>query len=372
MSIQVFKPYIRPSSMEAVQEVLSSGWIGLGPKTKQFEHDFLSYLGVAETHYAVGLNSNTSGLHIALDLAGVQSGDEVCTVALTFVSTNHVILYKQATPVFVDVDQRTANMCPTDLERKITDRTKAIIVVHLSGYPADMERINALARKHNITVIEDCAHATGGRYPNGRKIGDSDNICVFSFQAVKNLPVGDGGMLTTPKEDFYNKAKKLRWLGIDKDTFSRSKHKGSYSWEYSVPYVGYKYHMTDINAAIGIEQLKFLDEDNARRAAIAATYRTQLQNVAGVTHYQYADHTLSSFHFYPILVENRKALIDHLRTHDIYPGVHYKRNDQYDNYETTDLPCTAIIDQKTLTLPIHVTLEDEAVQKVIDTVKMGW
>ncbi|MEM9887675.1 MAG: DegT/DnrJ/EryC1/StrS family aminotransferase [Bacteroidota bacterium] len=370
MPIQVFKPYIRPAAIEAVKSVLESGWIGLGPKTKQFEQDFLDYLDCSSTHYALGLNSNTSGLHLAVDLADVQEGDEVCTVALTFVSTNHVILYRNAQPVFVDVDRKTGNMCPDDLERKITDKTKAIIVVHLSGYPADMERINSIAKKHNIKLIEDCAHATGAYYPNGKRIGNSDNICVFSFQAVKNLPVGDGGMLTTPDKILYERGKKLRWLGIDKDTFSRTK--GSYAWEYSVPYIGYKYHMTDINAAIGIEQLKFLEADNAKRAKIASMYRQQLKDVAGVTLYEYADDTLSSFHFYPVLVENRKKLIDHLRTHEIYPGVHYKRNDKYDHYETTQLPCTDIIDRKTLTLPIHVLLKEEEVQRVIDTVKKGW
>ncbi|MEM8524509.1 MAG: DegT/DnrJ/EryC1/StrS family aminotransferase [Bacteroidota bacterium] len=369
MSIQVFKPHIRPSSMAAVTEVLQSGWIGLGPKTKQFEDDFLTYLECAQSHHAVGLNSNTAGLHIALDLLGVEAGDEVCTVALTFVSTNHVILYKNAKPVFVDVD-KTGNMCPQDLARKITEKTKAIIVVHLSGYTAQMEQINALAAKHNVAVIEDCAHATGAYYPDGKRVGNSNNICVFSFQAVKNLPIGDGGMLVTSNRAFYEKAKKLRWLGIDKDTYKRSK--GAYSWEYTVANVGYKYHMTDINAAIGIEQLKYLEEDNQKRAKIAHQYRNQLENTAGVELYPYRDIERSSFHFYPILVENREALIEHFRAHEVYVGVHYKRNDRYETYEQVDLPCTDYIDKRTLTLPIHVLLKEEEVQLVIDILKKGW
>lgn len=244
-SIQLFKPKISEAAIKSVEETLRSGWIGLGPKVKQFEHDFCEYVGC---EYAVGLNSATAGLHLAMILAGVEAGDEVITTPLTFISTNHSILYQRAVPVFVDIDSDTLNIDVNQISDRITEKTKAIVCVHYGGYPCDLDEIYDIASNHNITVIEDCAHAMGAEY-NGRKIGASARLAVFSFHAVKNLPMGDGGIIATDDSEFYGKLKKLRWMGINKDTYSRRISIGEssvYSWQYNVEMLGYKYHMNDI------------------------------------------------------------------------------------------------------------------------------
>lgn len=382
MSIQVFKPLIREESIEAVCKVLRSSWIGLGPKTKEFEQAFVDYLGNDEL-YASGLNSATSALHLALKLLDISSGANVASPSLTFISTNHAIRYVNLDPTFVDVDKETGNMSPDDLERLLEeDRNdpnyaedeflgfiKAIIVVHYSGYPCDMDRINAIAKKYNIPVIEDCAHACGGSYANGKKIGDSENICCFSFQAVKNLPIGDGGMLITNNPEYKKRCDQLRWLGIDKDTYTRKNQTCDYLWKYEVPEVGFKCHMNDINAAIGIEQLKVLDEDNKRRKDIGKCYRSDLSS--SLT-FMKREHEGSSTHFEPALAEDRDGLIRHLKANDIHPSVHYRRNDLYSTYKETQLPNTGHLEERLITLPIHLLLSDDDVMRVVRVVQEGW
>ena len=203
----------------------------------------------------------------------------------------------------------------------------------------------------------------------------SSDLRGDSFQAVKNLPVGDGGALVTRSEEDFEKAKKLRWLGIDKDTYSRTSSgniKDTYLWQYNVPYVGYKYHMNDINAAIGIEQLKYLDKHNERRKFIADYYRDNLCGVSGVTLLDYKKDRKSSYHFYPILVEGRVNLIKKLKENDIHPGVHYFRNDYYPMYKRNKLPLTERFTNQELTLPIHLYLTDDELELIVNVVKSGW
>lgn len=374
MSIQVFKPLIREESVKAVSEVLTSGWIGQGPKTKAFEEAFVEYLGNSSLH-ASALNSATSALHLALKLLNLKKDDHVITTSLTFVSTNHVLLYEGLKPIFVDVDRETGNISPEEIEltlRQCENNGKpvgAIMVVHYAGFACDMDKINSIAKKYNVPVIEDCAHACGASYSDGKKVGDSENICCFSFQAVKNLPIGDGGMLVTNNPEYKKRCDQLRWLGIDKDTYSRSSKTGEYLWKYDVPNVGYKYHMNDINAAIGLEQLKYLDSDNNRRKEIAKRYRDELSDVLC---FLKRDHDGSSMHFEPALAEKRDALIKHLKAHDVSPGVHYRRNDHYATYTSMILPKTKYLEDRLITLPIHLLLTEEDITKVIKTVKKGW
>ena len=215
--IQLFKPKICDAAIQSVSETLQSGWIGLGPKVEQFEADFCKYTGC---NHAVALNSATSGLHLAMELLGIEKDDEVITTPMTFVSTNHAILYQKAKPIFVDVEYDTLNIDVSKIEEKINQKTKAIICVHYSGYPCDLDEIYNLASNYNLAVIEDCAHAVGAEY-NGLKIGNNSNMAVFSFHAVKNLPIGDGGMIVMDDPEIYERAKKMRWMGINKDTYSR-------------------------------------------------------------------------------------------------------------------------------------------------------
>lgn len=371
MTIQVFKPLVHQEAIDAVVDVLKSGWIGCGPKTVEFEKKVEEYLDTKNR--AIAVMSATDGLQIALKLLGVGSGDEVITTSITFVSTNHAILYEDAIPVFVDVLKTNGTIDPEEVEKKITDKTKAIMLVHLSGYACDMERFEEISQRYNIPLIEDCAHAFGGYYWNGRhkgkKIGSSDNICVFSLQAVKNCGVGDAGIVLVPNQELQSKAFKFRWLGIDKDTYNRTATTGQYLWKYDVPLLGIKSNLNDITSAIAIGQLKYLDQENKRRREIARFYKESLANHPKIT-LPDIDIDNSSCHFYPVYVDNRDAMINHLHASGINPGVHYRRNDTYKVYEryTAILPNSQWIEDHTLTLPMHMFLANEDLETIVNAI----
>jgi len=369
-SINLFKPKIYEESIEAVTEVLRSGWTGLGPKTKKFENDFSKYVN---SKYAVGMNSATSALHLAMKLINLKEGDEIITSPITFVSTNHAILYEKGVPVFADVQKDTINIDPEDIKRKITKKTKAIICVHFGGYPCDMDEIHKIARDYDLYVIEDCAHATGSSY-KGQKIGSISSINCFSFHSVKNLSICDGGAITTNSELYNDRLKKLRWLGINKSTHDRTKEDGKeksiiYSWKYDVDEIGYKYHMNDIMASIGIEQLKYVEKDNDRRREIASIYNEGLRNIDGIELLNYKDDRITSRHLYVMKVDRRDKLIMHLKNNGIAPGVHYLRNDYYNMYDKTHLSNVDEIQDKIISLPLHLHLTNEEVEYVINTIK---
>jgi len=372
--IHLFRPVVYQTSIDAVTEVLKSGWTGLGPKTQQFERDFAAY---TEAKFCVALNSCTSALHLALRLLDLEEGDEVITTAMTFVSTNHAILYEGAKPVFADVQLNTGCIDPEDVEAKITPKTRAIIAVHYGGYPCDIDRLHKIGRDHNIPIIEDCAHAAGASY-RGQKIGSLSTINCFSFHSVKNLSIGDGGAITTQSAVYDERLRKLRWLGINKSTFARTETSDSnlnpraYAWKYDVEEVGFKYHMNDISAAIGIEQLKMLDQDNSRRAEIAHRYRKELGSVPGITLMKISSDRRSSNHIMAIRAEGRDRLMDSLKQQDIHCGVHYLLNDQYRMYDRTPLPNARQLQDELISLPQHLMLTDDDVARVIKSIKKGW
>jgi len=363
--IQVFKPCIGMEEVEAVKEVLLSGWLGLGPKTTEFEKNFSEYLGVKQ---AVGLNSCTAALEMALRLLGVGEGDEVILPTMTFISTGHAVVYNRAKPVFADVERNTLGISPEDISRKITKKTKAIIVVHYGGRPVDIDAVKKVAK--GIPIVEDCAHACGAEY-KGNKCGSLADIGCFSFQAVKNLCMGDGGAIIFNDETKAMKAKKLRWLGIDKGTWDRTSGDKSYWWEYNVDEVGYKNHMNDIMAAIGIEQLKKLDKMNQRRKEIAEQYTERLQNIPQIITPPPSDETFkSSWHIYHIRCENRNELASHLQSKDICTGVHYTPNHTYKCYNTSvKLPTAESVLQSLLSLPMYPDLNDKDVEYVISEIE---
>jgi perosamine synthetase len=230
--IQLFRPTIGEEEIQAVSDVLRSGWLGLGPKTAQFEEAFAAYIGAK---HVVGTISCTSALDLAVRMLDLRPGDEIAIPANTFVSTGHVVMYNQCRPVFVDVDPQTLSMSATDLERKLSSRTKAVIVVHYSGRPADLDAIQAVTG--SIPIIEDCAHATGARY-KGKHVGSLGVFGCFSFHAVKNLTMGEGGAICMNGSAAFDRAKQLRWLGIDKGTWERTPDNKEYWWEYTVNEVG--------------------------------------------------------------------------------------------------------------------------------------
>jgi perosamine synthetase len=355
-----------------VVKTLSSGWIGLGPKVEEFEISFADYLGV-DPSCVIALNSCTAALHLAIIHSGVTEGFEVITTANTFVSTNHVILYEHGIPVFCDIDRRNGCIDPELVEELITPRTRAIMVVHYAGYSLGLEVLRGIASKHGIFLIEDCAHAAGATY-NHLKVGTIGDFGCFSFHAVKNLPIGDGGMLIVGDKSIAEKIRSKRWLGVDKDTKMRTESgmKG-YEWKYDVPYLGFKYHMNDIAAAIGVEQLKYLERHNRRRREIAYKYLVGLEYFDGVKVPDYAPFN-SACHFYPILFEDRDKLIHHLKSYGIHPGVHYIRNDNYLIYRKfrKELPNTEWFTNHELTLPIHLHLSDDDVDFIISVIRKGW
>ncbi len=367
MRIPLFRPTIYEEAVEAVGEVLHSGWLGLGPKTEAFEKAFADYVGAP---HCVGLNSCTSALHLGLHLLDLPPGSEVITTPLTFVSTNHVILYENCKPVFADIQPDTGNLDVESVSRCITERTRAIMLVHYAGYPCDLDEFYTLAGSKGIPIIEDCAHACGATY-QGKRIGGRGEIHAFSFHAVKNLTTGDGGALTVRSPEHDSRLRRLRWLGIDSDTFQRTDKK-KYKWEYQVTEVGFNYYMNDIKAAIGLVQLRHLDQDNARRTAIASQYRRRLSDVPGIQLLRHESGRTSSNCMFCVLADGRDALVDKLRNQGIDAGVHYRRNDRYPMYQKQNLPHAEYFWQRVISLPMHTQLTDEQVDYVTEVIRKGW
>ena len=363
--LPVFKPCTGQEEADAVAEVLKSGWIGLGPKTAEFETKFAEYLGAP---YCVGLNSATAALDLATLLAGVGPGDEVIVPTITFVSTAHAVMYRGARVVFADVDRETLNISFADVERKLSPKTKAIIPVHYAGRPVDVRRLEQVVGDR-VQIIEDCAHAAGASY-YGKRVGSEGHISCFSFHAVKNLAMGDGGAIVSHREKDYDRAKRLRWLGIDKDTWTRSDANKKYWWQYAVPEIGYKCHLNDIAAAIGLVQLKKLDKMNDRRREIVRMYNETLRTVVECP----PDDTpefRSSWHIYCVKARKRDDLATYMVANGVNTGVHYYPIHLYDTCYGTqaELPVAETEMKRIMSLPIFPDMTDDQVTQVSDLIK---
>lgn len=370
MGLQLFLPTYRiDECLKEIRECLELGWTGLGFKTVKFEDAWKKYTGLAHAHF---LNSATSGLHLAVrilkDTGGWQDGDEVISSPLTFVSTNHAILYENLHVVFADVDD---SLCldPEDVARKITSKTRAVVFVGVGGNTGRYPEIVELCKRHNLKLILDAAHMSGTRL-FGRQVGGEADVAVFSFHAVKNLPTADSGMICFRDEAHDTMARKLSWLGINKDTYARSQDKGAYKWLYDVEYVGYKYHGNSIMAAIGLVQLKYLDVDNAYRRQIAGWYDQHFSGQETVKLAPPGAGCESSRHLYPILVENRDELLLALNEESIYPGVHYRDNTEYRmyRYASGSCPVAGKKSDTLMSLPIHLQLSKQDVDSIAQLV----
>ncbi len=372
--IPFHKPYITEDEIAEVLDSLRSGWLTMGPKTVRFEGEFRDYLGARN---AVSVSSCTAGLHLALMAAGIKEGDEVILPAVTFTATAEVVTYLRAKPVLADVDGETFNMGASAIEGKITKRTKAVIPVHFAGQPCDMDDICALARSRNLTVIEDAAHAIPASY-RGRKIGTIGDFTCFSFYATKSLTTGEGGMVTTSRHAGADRMRTLRLHGISKDAWKRYTSEGS--WYYEVLEAGYKYNMTDIQAALGIAQLKKLDWMWERRKQIADLYTASFRSLDAVQPPAVKADRESAWHLYVIklsldaLTADRNRFMEELRGMGIMASVHfiplyrhpfYRRAFQYSalGFEVSE----RIYDQ-IISLPIYPGMTDEDVTHVVEAV----
>ncbi len=371
MSIQVLKPKFHTEEcLSEIRECLEMGWTGMGFKTVQFEDDWKQYTGHKNAYF---INSNTVGLHLAVKILKQENGwddnDEIISTPITFVSTNHAIMYENLHVTFADVDQYLC-LDPIDVEKKINSKTRAIIFVGYGGRVGQLEKIIEICKKHNLKLILDAAHMAGTRV-NGITPGTMEGIdvTVYSFQAVKNLPTGDSGMICFADEKLDALARKLSWLGINKDTYARS-NKGTYAWKYDVDYVGYKYNGNAIMAAIGKVQLKYLDKENARRREIVKMYNEGFKdnNLIKIIDAPYPEEC--SYHIYELIVPDREGLLSKLAENEIYGGVHYRDNTEYSMYTYAKGTCENAhkVSEHIITLPLHMWLEDSDIKKIIEIV----
>lgn len=372
MGIQLFEPtFDVEACLSEIRECLEKGWTGLGFKTVQFEEEWKKYTGLPNAHF---LNSATVGLNLAFEVLKEKyqwnDDDEVITTPITFISSNHAILLAKLKPVFADVDN-TLCLSPADVEKKITPKTRAVLFVGMGGNTGHYEEIVKLCEKHRLKLILDAAHMAGTRL-NGAIPGREAEVVVYSFQAVKNLPTADSGMICFNDEELDAIVRKKAWLGINKDTYSRSINSGGkYKWKYDVEYVGYKNHGNSIMAAIGIVQLRHLDRDNAYRRQLADWYTKGFERYPDrIKLIDVPENCESSRHLFQIIVEDRDGLMEYLNEHEIYPGVHYVDNTRYRMYAYAQglCPYASFVSDHIISLPMHMKLTYEDVQYVIKTV----
>jgi len=368
MTIQLFVPtFSVDECLAEIRECLEKGWTGLGFKTVEFEKQWCEYSGLPHAHF---LNSATSGLHLAVNIFkehdGWEEGDEVITTGLTFVSTNHAILYERLTPVFADIDQYLC-LDPDDIARKITKRTRAVIFVGMGGNSGQLERVEQICRERRLRLIIDAAHMAGTRLNGRMPLGD---VAVFSFQAVKTLPTADSGMICFADKELDEIARKKSWLGINKDTYSRTTDKGAYRWMYDVESVGFKYHGNSIMAAIGLVQLRYLDRDTSYRRQLSSWYDGHFGSSNRIGIIPNAPGCESSRHLYQIHVSNRDEMMLALNDSGIYPGVHYRDNRNYHMYrqERDTCPNTTSMSERLISLPLHMRLTRRDVDFIADRV----
>lgn len=361
---------IEEDDIQAVVDVLRSDYLTTGPKIAEFEKMVADYVGAK---YAVAISNGTSALHAACFAAGIQPGDEVITTPLTFAASSNCVLYCGGTPVFADVDPKTYNIDPEDIRRKITDKTKAIIAVHLAGQPCDMDEIHKIAKEHDLLVIEDGAHALGSVY-KGKKVGTLSDMTTFSFHPVKPITTGEGGMIVTDNEEFYQKMMLFRSHGITRDENLMTRNDGS--WFYQQLDLGYNYRITDIQCALGCSQMKKLDRFLARRKEIVARYNEAFADCENIiTPYQLPE-TESGWHLYIVQVKNcdRRKVFEALREQGIAVNVHYipvYMHPYYQEHGYKDVHCRNAeeVYSHIISLPLYPTLMVEEQEYVIETLK---
>lgn len=367
-------PLIEQPEIEEVVSSLKSGWLCTGPKVHKFEEMFAEYKG---SRYAMAVNSCTAAMHLSLLAIGIQPGDEVIVPTMTFTSTASVVVHAGGVPVFADCKKDTMNIDPEDIERKITSKTKAVIPVHFAGRACEMDKIMEIAERHNLKVIEDCAHAIETEY-HGKKVGTFGDLGCFSFYVTKNIITGEGGMAITDNEEYANTIKIMALHGMSKDAWKRFSDTG-YK-HYQVLYAGFKYNMMDLQAAIGIHQLPRVDEYWKRRNEIWTRYNEAFVDLPVFIPSAVQHNTRHSYHLYTLLLDinklkiNRDDFLNKMTKLNIGVGVHYIALHLHPYYRETfgyrhgDFPNSEWLSERTVSLPLSAKLGNEDVEDVIEAV----
>jgi dTDP-4-amino-4,6-dideoxygalactose transaminase len=366
-------PLIGEEEVSAAAAVLRSGWLSTGPKARQFEEEFKSYVSAKN---ALGLSSCTAGLHLALLAHGIGQGDEVLVPAMTFAATANVVEISGAKPVFVDSLRDGFNLDPSEMEGRITWRTKAVIPVHFGGLPCEMDEIRKIASERGLEIIEDCAHAAGSEY-RGKKIGGFGNLAAFSFYPTKNMTTIEGGMLTGPDSRLFSRLRAMSLHGMSKDAFGRFSKGGAPHYEIEFP--GFKYNMTDVSAAIGLCQLKKLDDFNKVRRKHAKYLLERLSEAPGIIPPpQEPAHVKNSWHLFPLLLDpagtriSRDRMLLALMKENIGVGVHYRSLHMHRYYREkyglreADYPRAGFISENTFSIPFAHSMGEGEVEGVAD------
>jgi len=359
-----FNTFIDPSAFSKVAEVLNSTFLSEGKLVKEFEDQLAQNYGILNP---IAVNSGTTALHLALVLAGVKEGDEVLLPAQTFVATGLVILQQKAKPVFVDVNYMDGNISIEDIKRKITNRTKVIIAVHWAGYPCDMDEISQIAKEHKILVIEDAAHALGSEY-KGKAIGSISDFTCFSFQAIKHLTTGDGGLLACRSAETYRDAIKMRWFGIDRVNSSPSILGERI---YNLDKLGFKYHMNDYEAALGLANLVGFKKRLHHLQEIFDIYENGLRDIEEITLFERKNDRQSSNWLYGFHINDRVSFIEYLKNLGIPTSVVHQRIDKYKVFggETNGLTNQEKFDNSQIHIPIHNAISVNQANFIVDSIK---
>lgn len=367
IAMNLFSTGISRKSKERVQEVLNSTFVSSGNLSKEFEKSLSDKLNLRNP---VLVNSGTSALHLGLEVSNIKTGDEVILPAQTFIASGLSILMTGATPVFADIQYETGNIDPESIKKKITDRTRAIMPVHWAGYPCDMDEIHKIATDFNLVVLEDAAHALGAVYKD-KFIGAISDFTAFSFQAIKHLTTGDGGALCCLNKESYAEAKKRSWFGIDREN---SKPSMLGERVFDIDKIGFKYHMNDIAAAIGLGNLDEFPMQLTRIRKNADTYRNELCSVSGLKLLAYKNDRKSSYWLFTMLVENREGFIRKMKEAGIPVSVIHQRIDRFSIFKgiTEGLLNQERFDDDQIAIPIHSDLTGDDIDKIVMTIKGGW